>query len=78
VDLLGFRQGAEKVRLLKNAGCFCMPSHYESFGQVAVEAMACGLPVVAYDLAIYDEISPAAWCAAPRATWPDSPPPWST
>ncbi|GFK94680.1 Phosphatidyl-myo-inositol mannosyltransferase [Fundidesulfovibrio magnetotacticus] len=56
VDLLGFRQGAEKVRLLKNAGCFCMPSHYESFGQVAVEAMACGLPVVAYDLPIYDEI----------------------
>ncbi len=56
VDLLGFKQGAEKIALLKNAGCFCMPSHYESFGQVAVEAMACGLPVVAYELDIYKEI----------------------
>jgi glycosyltransferase involved in cell wall biosynthesis len=66
VDLLGFRQGAEKVRLLKNAGCFCMPSHYESFGQVAVEAMACGLPVVAYDLKIYDEIFPGGMVRLPQ------------
>jgi len=66
VELLGFKQGAEKVRLLKNAGCFCMPSHYESFGQVAVEAMACGLPVVAYDLAIYDEIFPGGMVRLPQ------------
>ena len=66
VDLLGFKQGAEKIRLLKNAGCFCMPSHYESFGQVAVEAMACGLPVVAYDLAIYDEIFPGGMVRLPQ------------
>ncbi|HML54162.1 MAG TPA: glycosyltransferase [Solidesulfovibrio magneticus] len=58
VDLLGFRQGEDKVRLLKAAGVFLMPSHYESFGQVAVEAMASGLPVVAYDLPIYQEIFP--------------------
>ena len=58
VDLLGFRQGAEKIRLLKSAKCFVIPSHYESFGQVAVEAMACGLPVVAYDLPIFREVFP--------------------
>jgi len=66
VDLLGFKQGEEKIRLLKNAGCFCMPSHYESFGQVAVEAMACGLPVVAYNLKIYDEIFPGGMVRLPQ------------
>lgn len=66
VDLLGFRQGEEKIRLLKAAGVFCMPSHYESFGQVAVEAMACGLPVVAYSLKIYDELFPGAMVRLPQ------------
>jgi len=66
VDLIGFKQGAEKIRLLKNAGCFCMPSHYESFGQVAVEAMACGLPVVSYNLKIYDEIFPGGMVRLPQ------------
>jgi glycosyltransferase involved in cell wall biosynthesis len=65
VDLLGFRQGEDKVRLLKAAGCFVMPSHYESFGQVAVEAMASGLPVVAYDLPIYREIFPTGMIKTP-------------
>jgi glycosyltransferase involved in cell wall biosynthesis len=66
VDLLGFKQGEEKIRLLKAAGCFCMPSHYESFGQVAVEAMAGGLPVVAYELAIYADIFPQGMVKLPQ------------
>jgi len=58
IDILGFKEGEEKIRILKSARCFVMPSHYESWGMVAVEAMASGLPVVAYDLPIFREIFP--------------------
>lgn len=56
IDILGFKDGEEKIRLLKSARCFVMPSHYESWGMTAVEAMASGLPVVAYRLPIFREI----------------------
>ncbi len=32
------------------ADCLVMPSHYESFGMVALEAMACGAPVICSDV----------------------------
>ncbi|MBL8096667.1 MAG: glycosyltransferase [Anaerolineales bacterium] len=32
------------------ADCVIMPSHYESFGMVALEAMACGTPVIASEV----------------------------
>ena len=31
------------------ADCVVVPSRYESFGQVALEAQSCGVPVVAFD-----------------------------
>ncbi len=56
VTFSGFVSEAEKFRLLKASRVFLMPSHYESWGIVIGEALACGLPVVAYDLAPYREI----------------------
>ncbi|HUC87624.1 MAG TPA: glycosyltransferase family 4 protein [Candidatus Binatia bacterium] len=48
VKFLGFISQAEKVSLLQRSDLFCAPALYgESFGIVLLEAMACGLPIVA-------------------------------
>jgi D-inositol-3-phosphate glycosyltransferase len=38
------------------ADVFALPSHYESFGMVGLESLACGTPVVATDVGVYPEI----------------------
>ena len=40
----------------KSSEVFVFPSHEEGWGIAICEAMACGLPVVAYDLPVYREI----------------------
>jgi glycosyltransferase involved in cell wall biosynthesis len=56
IAFLGFKMGEEKIKILKQSKIFVLPSFYESWGMVAVEAMAAGLPVVAYDLPIFPKI----------------------
>jgi glycosyltransferase involved in cell wall biosynthesis len=48
LEYVGFVSGEAKRRLFENCNCLCFPTYYqaESFGLVAVEAMACGLPVI--------------------------------
>ena len=46
--LLGHATSDELVDLLSAAECLLFPSLYEGFGLPALEAMACGCPVVAY------------------------------
>ncbi len=50
VEFLGFLSGREKWRRLAACDALVLPSLYESYGLVLVEAMAAGKPVVASDL----------------------------
>lgn len=65
IEILGFKAGEEKIKLLKSAKFLLMPSYYESWGMVAIEAMTCGLPVVAYDLPVFREIFPQGMVRVP-------------
>jgi glycosyltransferase involved in cell wall biosynthesis len=47
VDFPGATQ--DILQHYRKASIFCLSSHYEGFGMVLIEAMACGLPVVSTD-----------------------------
>jgi glycosyltransferase involved in cell wall biosynthesis len=53
VAFSGYVSEMEKFRLLKSSRIFLMPSRYESWGIVIGEALATGLPVVAYEIDAY-------------------------
>jgi D-inositol-3-phosphate glycosyltransferase len=50
VTFLGAKDQDTLVYYYAAAETVVMPSHYESFGMVALEAMACGTPVIASDV----------------------------
>lgn len=58
VTFFGFVDGLRKYKILSQSRILAFPSLYESFGMVAVEAQACAVPVVAYNLPFYKRIYP--------------------
>lgn len=55
IILTGGVSDDEKFCLMKRSKLFLFPSYYEAKPIVLIEALACELPVVAYDLSIYKE-----------------------
>ncbi len=53
---IGHVDEADKAALYRMAKVFVFPSEYEGFGLPVIEAMACGTPVVAQNIDVFDEI----------------------
>lgn len=60
---LGNRTRSQVARAMMDCDLFIMPSKYETFGVVYVEAMACGKPVIACSGGPAEEIIPS-WAGA--------------
>lgn len=58
IELCGFLPNDQAFKIVKSSQLFIFPSHEEGFGMAIAEAMACGLPVVAWGLPIYSEVFP--------------------
>lgn len=55
VRLAGVVEEREKFLLMKSSKLCLFPSYIEGWGLVPQEALACGLPVIVYDLPVYKE-----------------------
>lgn len=58
VRMLGWLSGDEKFQALSDARLVVVPSRHETFGLVAIDALAVGTPVVAFDIPCLREIVP--------------------
>jgi len=60
IEVCGFLPEKEAFDVVRSSGVFLFPSHEEGFGMVIAEAMACGVPVIAWNLPVYRDVFPKA------------------
>jgi glycosyltransferase involved in cell wall biosynthesis/O-antigen/teichoic acid export membrane protein len=60
VEFAGWVTGQAKYQLLASARLVALPSRFETFGIVAIEALATGTPVIAFDIPCLREVVPDA------------------
>ena len=66
VTMTGYLDEAVLRQVVAGANCMAFPSLYEGFGIPPVEALACGVPVVATDLPVTGEVLGDAALLVPR------------
>ncbi len=71
VDLLGYRDGPDKHAVFKESRIVVHPATYDSGGMAAAEAMAWGLPGVAFDLPALETYYPRGMLKARRGDLDD-------
>lgn len=65
VDLVGFKDGVEKIKIFKSSKIVLHPAIYDSGGMAACEAMAAGLPGVSFDLPALETYYPKGMIKTP-------------
>jgi glycosyltransferase involved in cell wall biosynthesis len=65
IDMFGYLEDDDMFGIVKSSRVFISPSHEEGFGIAILEAMACSLPVVAWDLEVYSEVFPKGMIKVP-------------
>jgi glycosyltransferase involved in cell wall biosynthesis len=66
VVLFGFLDGLDRIRILKTSRIFVHPAVHDSGAIAPMEAMACGLPVVCFDLPALKTYYPQGVLLVPR------------
>jgi len=72
VEFLNRSDDSELVHLLQNCSVFLSPRKYDYLGLAALEAMACGKPVIAYNAEEGSEYSPAIKCGDHFSMWQET------
>ena len=56
IQILGMVPNERALEIMANSDIFIMPSYYETFSKVVIEAMAVGVPVIASDVGAHKEL----------------------